>query len=106
MEERTFDPSRFWERPFPVTLTGGEMRVLWTGAVRYAMHRGTGASRMTADAVRAHLADLDVGTLGVIADDIRYDLGAFGSDSCPGFEALPDEIDREIARREGRDERR
>ena len=36
------ETSVFWDRPFPVTLTGAEMRVLFTGAVRYAMHRGTG----------------------------------------------------------------
>ena len=99
MRETTFDPSVFWDRPFPVTLTGGEMRVIFTGAVRYAMHRGTGGSRMTAEAVRSHLADIDEGTLAVIARDVRYDLGALGSGSCPWFESLPDEIDREIERR-------
>lgn len=94
--ETAFDPTVFWDRPFPMALSGGEMRVLFTGAVRYAMHRGTGGSRMTAAAVREHLADIDEGTLAIIARDIRYDLEAFGSGSCPGFESLPDEIDREI----------
>ena len=99
MRETTFDPSVFWDRPFPMALSGGEMRVLFTGAVRYAMRRGTGGSHMTAEAVRAHLADIDEGTLAVIARDIRHELGAFGSGSCPWFESLPDEIDREIERR-------
>lgn len=96
MAEQTFDPSCFWDRPFPVTLTGGEIRVLFTGAVRYAMHRGTGGSLMTAGAVRAHLADLDEGTLEIVARDIRQESG-YGS--VGRFAPLPDEIDTELERR-------
>ena len=96
MSKLNFDPSVFWDRPFPVVLTGAEMRVLFTGAVRYAMHRGTGGSSMTAEAVRAHLADLDEGTLEIIARDIRRESG-YGP--VPYFEGLPDEIDAELERR-------
>ena len=98
-KETGFDMSVFWERPFPVTLTGSEMRVLWTGAVRYAMTRGTGASRMTAEAVRAHLRDLDDGTLGIVARDIRSEMEAWGEDAVGAFAPLPEEIDRELERR-------
>lgn len=96
MTELEFGPSVFWDRRFPVSLTGAEMRVLFTGAVRYAMHRGTGGSSMTADAVRAHLTDLDEGTLKIVARDIRQESG-YGP--VPHFEGLPEEIDREIERR-------
>ena len=65
----------------PMVVTGGEMRVLFTGAVRYAMTRGTGASRMTAEAVRAHLADLDEGTLRIIARDIRREAETWGKEA-------------------------
>ena len=96
MTELEVDMSVFWDRPFPVTLTGAEMRVLFTGAVRYAMHRGTGGSSMTAEAVRSHLADLDEGTLEIIARDVRRESG-YGP--VPYFEGLPDEIDAELERR-------
>lgn len=99
MSELRFDPSVFWARPFPMVLTGGEMRVLFTGAARYAMRRVTPASRMTADAVRAHLRDLDEGTLGVVARDVRWETEAWGAGSCPHFWSLPDEIDAELERR-------
>ena len=99
MVELNFDTSVFWDRPFPVTLTGAEMRMLFTGAVRYAMHRGTGGAHMTADAVRAHLADLDEGTLEIIARDIRHEAEAWGEGSVGRFAALPGEIDRELERR-------
>ena len=91
--------SRFWDKPFPMVLTGVEARVIWTGAVRYAMHRGTGGAHMTADAVRAHLADLDDGTLEIIARDIRREAEAWGEESVGRFAALPREIDRELKRR-------
>lgn len=94
-----FDPSVFWDRPFPIVLTGTEMRVLFVGAVRYAMTRGTGASRMTAGAVRAHLGDLDEGTLGIVARDIRHEAESWGEDAVGAFAPLPDEIDRELERR-------
>ena len=93
MTRLTVDMSVFWVRPFPVTLTGAGMRVLFTGAVRYAMHRGTGGSSMTAEAVRAHLPDLDEGTLETIARDRRRESG-YGS--VPHFEGLPGEIDAEL----------
>lgn len=99
MAKLDFDPSVFWDRPFPIVLTGTEMRVLFTGAVRYAMHRGTGASHMTADAVRAHLADLDEGTLGIVARDIRHEAEAWGEDAVGAFALLPGEIDKELERR-------
>ena len=91
--------SCFWDKPYPMVLTGVEARVIWTGAVRYAMHRGTGGAHMTADAVRAHLADLDDGTLGVIARDIRREAETWGEESVGRFAALPDEIDAELDRR-------
>ena len=91
--------SFFWDRPYPMVLTGGEARVIWTGAVRYAMHRGTGGAHMTADAVRAHLADLDDGTLEIIARDIRREAEAWGRGSVGRFASLPDEIDAELDRR-------
>lgn len=96
MTELEVDLSVFCDRPFPIVLTGAEMRVLFTGAVRYAMHRGTGGSSMTADAVRAHLADLDEGTLEIVARDLRQE-SAYGP--VPHFEGLPDEIDAELERR-------
>lgn len=96
MAKLDFDPSVFWDRTFPLTVTGAEMRVLFTGAVRYAMRRGTGGSSMTAEAVRAHLADLDEGTLEIIARDVRRESG-YGP--VPYFEGLPDEIDKELERR-------
>ena len=91
--------SFFWDKPYPMVLTGGEARVIWTGAVRYAMHRGTGGAHMTADAVRAHLSDLDEGTLDVIARDIRREAEAWGEESVGHFAGLPDEIDAELDRR-------
>ena len=96
MAKLEVDMSVFWGRPFPVTLTGAEMRVLFTGAVRYAMHRGTGGSSMTAEAVMAHLSDIDEGTLEIIARDVRRESG-YGP--VPYFEGLPDEIDKELERR-------
>ena len=90
--------SGIWDRPYPMVLTGGEARVVWTGAVRYAMRRGTGGARMTADAVRAHLADLDDGTLEIIARDIRREAEAWGEESVGRFMGLPDEIDAELKR--------
>lgn len=98
-KEVGFDMSVFWERPFPLVLTGSEMRVLFTGAARYAMTRGTPASRMTADAVRAHLSDLDVDTLDIVARDIRHEAEAWGEDAVGAFAPLPGEIDRELERR-------
>ena len=98
------DMSVFWDRPFPIVLTGTEMRVLFTGAVRYAMTRGTPASRMTAEAVRAHLADIDAGTLQIIARDIRGEAEAWGEEAVGHFAALPEEIDAELERREHADE--
>ena len=98
-KEVSFDMSVFWERPFPLVLTGSEIRVLWVGAVRYAMTRGTGASRMTAEAVRAHLRDLDEGTLGIVARDIRSEAEAWDWGAVGAFAPLPEEIDRELERR-------
>ena len=95
----SFDMSVFWERPFALVLTGTEMRVLWTGAVRYAMTRGTPASRMTAEAVRAHLRDLDDGTLEIVARDIRSEMEAWGEGAVGAFAPLPGEIDAELERR-------
>ena len=96
--------SCFWDKPYPMVLTGVEARMIWTGAVRYAMHRGTGGAHMTADAVRAHLADLDEGTLGVIARDLRHQAEAWGEESVGHFAKLPAEIDAELERREHGDE--
>lgn len=96
MAGTTFDRTVFWDRPFPIVLSGSEIRVLWTGAVRYAMHRGTGASLMTAEAVRAHLADLDDGTLRIIARDIRGEAELWGDGSVGHFSALPGEIEGEL----------
>ena len=86
----------FWDEPHPIALLGSEMRVLFSGAVRYAMHRGTFASKETADAVLRHIRELDEGTLTVIARDIENDaqLGW-----CPYFEGLPAEIHEELKRR-------
>lgn len=98
-KEVSFDMSVFWERPFPLVLTGSEMRVLWVGAVRYAMTRGTRASRMTAEAVRARLRDLDEGTLGIVARDIRSEAEAWIWEAVGAFAPLPGEIDRELERR-------
>ena len=88
----------FWDDPHPLVLTGGEMRVLFSGAVRYAMHRGTLASKETAEAVRRHIRELDKGTLMVIARDIEWDTQLGG---CPYFEGLPMEINEELDRRKG-----
>lgn len=88
----------FWDDPHPFVLTGGEMRVLFSGAVRYAMHRGTLASKETAEAVRRHIRELDEGTLTVIARDIEWDTQLGG---CPYFEGLPMEINEELDRRKG-----
>ena len=98
--------SCIWNAAYPMVLTGVEARVIWTGAVRYAMHRGTGGARMTADAVRAHLADLDDGTLEIIARDIRREAEAWGEESVGRFAGLPDEIDAELERRKHGYERR
>lgn len=98
-KEVSFDMSVFWERPFPLVLTGSEMRVLWVGAVRYAMTRGTGASRMTAEAVRAHLGDIDDGTLEIVARDIRSEAEAWDWEAVGAFAPLPGEIDKELERR-------
>lgn len=86
----------WWDRPHALVLTGFEMRVLWVGAVRYAMARGTGASRMTAEAVRAHLGDIDEGTLGIVARDIRSEAEAWSWEAVGAFAPLPGEIDREL----------
>ncbi len=91
--------SYFWTKAFPIVLKGEEVRVLWTGAVRYAVCRGTGASRMTAEAVRAHLADIDAGTLQIIARDIRREAEAWGEEAVGHFATLPGEIDEELKRR-------
>lgn len=99
MAKLDIDMSVFWDRPFPLVLTGTEMRVLFVGAVRYAMTRGTGASRMTAEAVRAHLWDIDDGTLEIVARDIRSEAEAWGERAVGAFAPLPDEIDRELERR-------
>lgn len=99
MTRLTVDMSVFWDRPFPLVLTGTEMRVLFTGAVRYAMTRGTGASRMTAEAVRAHLGDIDDGTLEIVARDIRSEAEAWSWEAVGAFAPLPGEIDRELERR-------
>ena len=99
MARLDIDTSVFWDRPFPIVLTGTEMRVLFTGAVRYAMTRGTGASRMTAEAVRAHLLDLDEGTLEIVARDIRSEAEAWSWEAVGAFAPLPGEIDRELERR-------
>ena len=88
----------FWDDPHPLVLTGSEMRVLFSGAVRYAMHRGTFASKETAEAVRRHIRELDKGTLTVIARDIEWDTQLGG---CPYFEGLPMEINEELDRRKG-----
>lgn len=86
----------FWDEPHPMVLLGSEMRVLFSGAVRYAMHRGTFASRETAEAVRRHIRELDDGTLTVIARDIEWDTQLGG---CPYFDELPAEIHDELNRR-------
>lgn len=99
MAKLDIDMSVFWDQPFPIVLAGTEMRVLFVGAVRYSMTRGTGASRMTAEAVRAHLPDLDEGTLEIVARDIRSEAEAWGEDAVGAFAPLPDEIDRELERR-------
>ena len=96
MSKLDFDPSVFWDRPFPIVLASSEMRVLWVGAVRYAMTRGTGASRMTAEAVRAHLGDIDDGTLEIVARDIRSEAEAWSWEAVGAFAPLPGEIDREL----------
>lgn len=96
MAKLDIDMSAFWDRPFPIVLTGIEMRVLFTGAVRYAMTRGTPASRMTAEAVRAHLRDLDEGTLEIVARDIRSEAEAWSWEAVGAFAPLPGEIDREL----------
>ena len=88
----------FWDDPHPLVLTGSEMRVLFSGAVRYAMHRGTFASKETAEAVRRHIREIDEGTLEIIARDIEWDTQLGG---CPYFEELPGEIDEELRRRKG-----
>lgn len=90
---------RFWDDCYPMVLKGEEARVLWIGAVRYAVCRGTGASRMTAEAVRAHLADIDAGTLQIIARDIRREAETWGEEAVGHFAALPGEIDEELKRR-------
>ena len=102
MSAAKFDRSVFWDRPFPMVLTGEEVRVVWTAAVRYAVCRGTPASHMTANAVRRHLEDLDDGTLGIIAKDIRYEAGCWGEEAVGRFAPLPDEIDAELEKRKGR----
>lgn len=99
MAKLDIDMSVFWDRPFPIVLAGTEMRMLFVGAVRYAMTRGTPASRMTAEAVRAHLTDLDDGTLEIVARDIRHEAEAWGEEAVGAFAPLPDEIDRELERR-------
>ena len=86
----------WWDGLNPIVLTGSEMRVLWAGAVRYSMHRGTGASKMTAEAVAAHLRDIDDGTLRVIARDIEWEMRVC---ACPYFERIPKLIDEELERR-------
>lgn len=86
----------FWDDPHPLVLMGSEMRVLFSGAVRYAMHRGTFASKETAEAVRRHIREIDEGTLEIIARDIEWDTQLGG---CPYFEELPSEIDEELERR-------
>lgn len=86
----------FWDEPHPMALLGSEMRVLFSGAVRYAMHRGTFASKETAEAVRRHIREIDDGTLEVIARDIEWDDHLGG---CPYFEELPREIHEELDRR-------
>lgn len=86
----------FWDDPNPLVLTGSEMRVLFSGAVRYAMHRGTFASKETAEAVRRHIREIDEGTLEIIARDIEWDTQLGG---CPYFEELPGEIEEELERR-------
>ena len=88
----------FWDDPHPLVFTGSEMRVLFSGAVRYAMHRGTFASKETAEAVRRNLRKLDEGTLEIIARDIEWDTQLGG---CPYFEELPGEIYEELRRRKG-----
>lgn len=90
---------RFWDDAFPMVLTGEQVRVLFSGAVRYAVTRGTGASRMTAEAVRAHIREIDEGTLGIIARDIRMEADAWGEEAVGSFAALPGEIDAELERR-------
>ena len=91
------DPARWWDEPHPIVLTGGEMRVLWMGAVRYAMHRGTFASRETAESVERHIREIDAGTLQVIARDVEYEKGL---GECRYFGHLPGLIDKELKRRE------
>lgn len=86
----------FWDDPHPLVLTGSEMRVLFSGAVRYAMHRGTFASKETAEAVRRHIREIDEGTLEIIARDIEWDTQLGG---CPYFEELPGEIEEELESR-------
>lgn len=90
---------RFWDDAYPMVLTGSEVRVLFTGAVRYAVTRGTPASRMTAEAVRSHLADIDAGTLCIVARDISREAEAWGCEAVGDFAGLPGEIEAELARR-------
>ena len=90
----------YWlDRPNPMVLTGGEIRVLFCGAVRYAVCRGTFASKETAEAVKRHIADIDSGTLMVIARDIEIELDAWGNEAVRYFENLPKLIEEELERR-------
>lgn len=63
----------FWERKFPMKLTGAEVRVLFTSELRYEVGRGRGRSHWLADCIRAHASELDEGTLQVLINDIEYE---------------------------------
>lgn len=62
------------------------------------MHRGTFASKETAEAVRRHIREIDEETLTVIARDIENGSRLGG---CTYFEELPREIHEELERRSG-----
>lgn len=89
----------WWDETQRFELTGEEVRCVWSSAARYAMGRGTFASRAVANAIRRNISQIDTGTLDVIARDIDWEMDREPGCVCKYFRDLPGEIRKEIDER-------
>lgn len=78
-----------WDDKMPMVLTVEEVRMLFTGAARYALPRGTLGSRAVARAVAAHAAELDEGTLSIVVGDVEHEVSRRDEMRADGAAYLP-----------------
>ena len=61
----------FWDERRTMSLTGRDVRMLFTGMLRYELGRSGSRDEWVARCIESHAHELDVGTLQVLINDIE-----------------------------------